>query len=75
MTSPIDSLRPVTGYRLTDHHQGRTVRTYDAGHAARNRAGRAADRLNLEYGAHRYGVHPVFGEAVTQRECEAAQHA
>lgn len=63
MTTAIDAMRPVTGYKLVDHHQGRTVRTYEPTERGTRAARRAADRLNAEYGAHRYNAHPVFGEA------------
>lgn len=61
MTTAIDSLRPVLGRELVDHHTGRVLRTYGPTEQDARRARRAADRLDLEYGAVRYIVRPVFG--------------
>ena len=47
-----------TIYHLTDLKTGKILGTYK--YAQRNRALNRADKLNLEYGAHRYDACPVF---------------
>lgn len=48
-----------TTYQILDHHTGLKVGapyTYSQRNRARNRA----EKLNLEYGAHRYSASPIF---------------
>ena len=53
--------REIIGYRIIDSKTGQQVgATYT--YANRNRARSRADRLNLEYGAHRYSARPIFSE-------------
>ena len=47
-----------TIYNLTDLQTGKILGTYQF--AQRNRARNRAEKLNLEYGAHRYAACPVF---------------
>jgi hypothetical protein len=47
-----------TIYNLTDLQTGSILGTYK--YAQRNRARNRAEKLNLEYGAHRYAACPVF---------------
>jgi hypothetical protein len=47
-----------TIYNLTDLHTGNVLGTYK--YAQRKRARNRADKLNLQYGAHRYDARPVF---------------
>ena len=47
-----------TIYDLTDLHTGTILGTYE--YAQRNRARNRAEKLNLQYGAHRYAACPVF---------------
>ena len=47
-----------TIYNLTDHQTGKILGTYT--YEQRNRARNRADKLNLQYGAHRYSACPVF---------------
>lgn len=54
--------REIIGYRIIDSQTGQQVGTTYT-YANRNRARSRADRLNLEYGAHRYSARPIFGEA------------
>jgi hypothetical protein len=51
-----------TIYNLTDLHTGKILGTYT--YAQRNRARNRADKLDLEYGAHRYSACPVFDRSV-----------
>ena len=52
-----------TIYNLTDLHTGNILGTYK--YAQRNRARNRAEKLNLEYGAHRYSAHPVFDRSAS----------
>ena len=47
-----------TIYNLTDLQTGAIIQTYV--HAKRNVARNRAERMNLQYGAHRYAACPVF---------------
>lgn len=51
----------ATTYQILDHQTGNTiggVYTF----AQRNRARNRAEKLNLEYGAHRYAAQPTFNQ-------------
>ena len=50
-----------TIYNLTDLHTGNVIQAY--AYAKRNVARNRAERLNQEYGAHRYAANPVFDRA------------
>lgn len=47
-----------TIYQLMDTHTGKVLGTYS--YAQRNRARNRADKLDLQYGAVRYTVRPIF---------------
>lgn len=47
-----------TIYNLTDLQTGKILGTYT--YPQRNRARNRAEKLNLQYGAHRYDACPVF---------------
>lgn len=47
-----------TIYNLTDLQTGAILGTYK--YAQRNRARNKAEKLNLQYGGHRYSACPVF---------------
>ena len=54
--------REIIGYQIIDCQTGKQIgATYT--YANRKRARSRADRLNLDYGAHRYSARPIFGEA------------
>lgn len=50
-----------TIYRIIDGQTGKQVGS-DYRYASRKRARTRSERLNLEYGAHRYYVRPIFAE-------------
>ena len=50
-----------TTYQLIDTQTGKILGTY--GYAQRNRARNRADKLDLQHGAVRYIVKPIFDQA------------
>lgn len=56
MTQP----RQLIGYTVTDRRTGQVLRRYKA--EGRRAAYRFADKKDLEYGAIRYGVDPLYAE-------------
>lgn len=48
-----------TTYQIIDHKTGNAVSGIYS-YAQRNRARNRAEKLNLEYGAHRYSAQPIF---------------
>lgn len=51
----------TTTYQIIDHHTGKPVSGVYA-YAQRNRARNRAEKLNLQYGAHRYAAQPTFNQ-------------
>lgn len=50
--------RVITGYQLIDTHTGNVLATYTV--ANRQRGRNRADRMDNQYGAHRYACLPVY---------------
>ena len=51
--------RTIKGYKITDLKTGDQMGN-DYAYAQRNRARTRADKLDLEYGAHRYTAQPIW---------------
>lgn len=49
----------TTTYQIIDHQTGQAVSGIYS-YAQRNRARNRAEKLNQEYGAHRYSANPIF---------------
>lgn len=55
--------REITGYQIVDVHTGNLVgKMYGAAKTQARRARTRADKLDLEYGAHRYTAKPIWKE-------------
>lgn len=53
----------TTTYQIIDAQTGKAVSGIYS-YAQRNRARARADKLNLEYGAHRYAAQPIFNSTL-----------